>query len=303
MLELAGGLTMGIMVEKRQFPCSGLKCSGILYKPDVEGKAPAIVMAHGLGAVKEMHSDVYARLWAENGFNVFVFDYRRFGESEGEPRQALYPEDQVADYRCAISYVRSLEFVDPDRICVWGTSFSGGHVVTLLAFPSPGVKCGVAQVPNLYSYRTALKYFGSLEPVLSLAESGRDECCRGKPLSIPIVSRDGISLITSEEAYEFYTTYASRFPTFKNYITLDSIDRIIQYNPGFYAELVSKPILFVVAEKDATTPPEVVDEVSSRIKGEVRVVKYPVGHFEVYEPPLVNEIARLEMEWFKEKLG
>ncbi len=294
---------MEIVVEKRRFPCNSLKCSGILYRPKDSDRHPTIVMAHGLGAVKEMHSDVYAKLWAENGFNVFVFDYRRFGESEGEPRQALYPEDQVADYRCAINYVKSLSTVDPNRICVWGTSFSGGHVITLLAFPSPGIKCGVAQVPNLYSYKTALRYFGSLEPILELAESGRSECCKGDPPRIPIVSRDGLALITSEEAYTFYTTYASQFPTFKNYITLDSIDRILQYNPGYYAELVDKPILFIVAEKDMTTPPEIVDEVASKIKGEVKVIKYPVGHFEVYEKPLVDEIAKLEMEWFKDKLA
>jgi|Deesub1362B_J571_1020462.scaffolds.fasta_scaffold00935_2 dienelactone hydrolase len=290
--------------EKVWFPCSGSKCSGILYRPEgVKGRVPSIVMAHGLGAVKEMHTDEYASLWASEGLAVLAFDYRRFGESGGEPRQALYPEEQVADYRCAISYMRSLDFVDPDRIGVWGTSFSGGHVLTLLAFPPPGVRCGIAQVPNLYSYRTALKYFGTLDPLLQLAEYGREQCCRGEPATIPIVSEEGgPSIIIAKEAVEFYTKYASQFPTFKNYLTMDSLDRILAYNPGFYAELVSRPILFVVAEKDETTPPDVVDEVASRIRTEAKIVRYPVGHFKVYESPLVHEIARVELEWFKKHL-
>ena len=84
---------------------------------------------------------------------------------------------------------------------------------------------------------------------------------------------------------------------------MDSLDRILAYNPGFYAELVSRPILFVVAEKDETTPPEVVEEVASRIRTEAKVVRYPVGHFKVYEPPLVHEIARVELEWFRKHTG
>ena len=62
--------------------------------------------------------------------------------------------------------------MDPGKIYVWGTTFSGGLVLTLLAFPQPGVVRGVAQVPNVYSYRTALKYFGNLDPMMMLAEKG-----------------------------------------------------------------------------------------------------------------------------------
>jgi len=196
--------------EKKElyFPCSGEKCHGILYFPSNIKKTPALIMGMGFGMIKEVHADDYAPYFAQKGISVLVFDYRRFGKSEGKPRQALYPMDQVSDYRCAISYMKTLDIIDPDKICVWGTSFSGGHVLTLLAFPELGLRCGISQVPNAYSYRTALEYFGSLEPVLMISSQNSKECCEGNPSYIPIVSKDGIAALMSKEAFEYYSNVA-----------------------------------------------------------------------------------------------
>ncbi|MCE4601160.1 MAG: alpha/beta hydrolase [Desulfurococcales archaeon] len=284
------------------FPCSGVDCHGILYKPAGEGPFPGLVMGMGFGMVKEAHSDDYGPVFAEKGIAVLAFDYRRFGRSQGEPRQALYPEDQVADYRCAVSYMQDLDFIDGNSMCVWGTSFSGGHVFTLLAFPQPGVKCGIAQVPNVYSYKTALTYFGSLEPVMLLAEQGRKPCCRGEPAYIPIVSREGPSVIMTTEAYEYYSEIAGKIPWFENRVTLDSIERVLAYNPGDYAHLINKPFLVILAERDKTTPPSLAREVIEKIPGKVDVKSYDAGHFDIYKPPLIQEIAGLEAEWIKETL-
>jgi len=286
-----------------ELPCSGEPCHGILYRPEGEGPFPGLVMAMGFGMVKEAHADDYAPFFARKGITVLAFDYRRFGRSGGEPRQALYPEDQVSDYRCALSYLKSLDFVDNEKLCVWGTSFSGGHVLTLLAFPSPGLRCGIAQVPNVYSYRTALSYFGGLEPVMMLGEQGRDRCCRGRPVYIPIVSKDGPAVILTEEAYQYYTTHASRFPGFENRVTLDSIARILAYNPGDYAHLIRKPLLMIIASKDKTTPPNLAREVASKMPGPVDLHIVDAGHFDVYREPLLSEIAAEEAEWASEKLG
>ena len=288
-------------VEEVWFPCSGVRCHGLLYKPK-EPKRVGLVMAMGFGMVKEAHADDYAPYFAENGITVLAFDYRRFGKSEGEPRQALYPMDQVADYRCAINWLQGSGLVDRDKVCVWGTSFSGGHVLTLLAFPQPGVACGVAQVPNVYSYRTALHYFGSLEPVLYLAEQGRSSCCSGKPAYISIVSESGEpAVLMTEEARRYYLEKARTLDTFKNMITVDSIDRVLAYNPGDYAHLIRKPILIITASRDQTTPPSLAREVASRIPGPVELIEYDAGHFDIYTPPLLDEARSREAEFILEK--
>ena len=292
-----------VRVEEVWFPCSGARCHGLLYKPE-EPSGAGLVMAMGFGMVKEAHAPDYAPYFASKGVTVLAFDYRRFGRSEGEPRQALYPMDQVSDYRCAIAWLRSTGLVDPGKVCVWGTSFSGGHVLTLLAFPPPGLACGIAQVPNVYSYRTALEYFGTLEPVMALAEQGRESCCRGEPAYISIVSEKGEpAVILTEEAREYYLEKARVLETFQNRITLDSIDRILAYNPGDYAHLIRKPLLMVVASRDKTTPPSLAKEVASRIPGPVELVEYDAGHFDVYKPPLLEEVRRREAEFIQKTLG
>ncbi len=84
------------------FVSKGLKCRGWLYMPDdvrADDKVPAIVMAHGFSAVKEQILPEFAQRFVDEGFAVLVFDYRYFGDSEGEPRCQLFPLEMVEDYR------------------------------------------------------------------------------------------------------------------------------------------------------------------------------------------------------------
>ena len=112
------------------FESGGVRCAAWLYIPTAEGgRRPLVVMAHGLGAVREWRLDAFAERFAAQGWMVLVFDYRYLGASEGSPRQLLDIGDQLDDWRAALAYGRSLPEVDPDRIAVWGTSFGGGHVL------------------------------------------------------------------------------------------------------------------------------------------------------------------------------
>jgi len=110
----------------------GLTLRGWHYLPDNRrGRVPTIVMAHGFSAVREMYLDRFAEAFAAAGLAAIVFDNRNFGASDGEPRQEIDPWQQVRDYRDAITHAQSLPETDPDRIGVWGSSYSGGHVLVL----------------------------------------------------------------------------------------------------------------------------------------------------------------------------
>ncbi|GAB3156665.1 hypothetical protein GCM10027258_63450 [Amycolatopsis stemonae] len=129
------------------FESGGVRCAAWLYTPAAEGgPRPLVVMAHGLGAVREWRLDAFAERFAAQGWVVLVFDYRYLGTSEGSPRQLLDIGDQLDDWRAALAYGRSLPEVDPDRIAVWGTSFGGGHVLRI-AGEDHGVAAVVAQCP------------------------------------------------------------------------------------------------------------------------------------------------------------
>src|SRR5271163_1535754 len=107
-------------------------------------RVPAVAMAHGLGAVKEMYLEPFARRFAKAGIAALVFDYRGFGASGGEPRQRISPRDQIEDYRNALTWLSLQSEIDADRLGVWGTSFSGGHVIQVAA-QDPRVKAVVSQ--------------------------------------------------------------------------------------------------------------------------------------------------------------
>src|SRR5215472_17123874 len=118
------------------------------------GKIPTIVMTHGFSAVKEMCLDKFAEVLAEAGLGALVFDNRNFGASGGEPRQEIDPWEQVRDYRDAITFVETLPETDADRIGIWGSSYSGGHVLVVGAIDRR-VKCVAGQVPLVSGHNNA----------------------------------------------------------------------------------------------------------------------------------------------------
>ena len=90
-----------------------------------------MVMAHGLSATKELRLPAYAERFCAAGIGVLLFDYRHFGASGGEPRQLLDISRQHADFRRALAYARDLDWVDPERVGLFGSSFAGGHVLAV----------------------------------------------------------------------------------------------------------------------------------------------------------------------------
>ena len=138
------------MIEKRDvtFKSADNLCAGWFFLPqraNTDKPVPAIAMAHGVGAVKEMYIDFFARRFTEAGMAALLFDYRFFGASGGEPRQRVFPRGQMEDYRSALTWLSLQPEVDSDRLGVWGTSFSGGHVIHVAAH-DPRVKAVVSQV-------------------------------------------------------------------------------------------------------------------------------------------------------------
>lgn len=124
---------------------------GWFYTSDsVSGKAPCIVMSHGFSALKEMDLDTFADHFVSKlPVCVLVYDNRGFGDSdvaEGEPRSEIVPMTQCSDISDAITYAASRSEVDPDSIGIWGSSYSGGHVLYVGAVDRR-VKAVLSQVP------------------------------------------------------------------------------------------------------------------------------------------------------------
>ena len=116
------------------FPSGDTFCAAWLYVPEGLGApAPVIILGHGLGATREMRLDAFAERFAQAGFAVLAFTYRHFGDSGGSPRQLLSIKRQLVDWDAAIAHVKARGDVDGSRIAVWGSSFGGGHAITVAA--------------------------------------------------------------------------------------------------------------------------------------------------------------------------
>jgi uncharacterized protein len=171
----------------------GVTLRGWHYRPDNRtGKVPTIVMAHGFSAVKEMYLDRFAEAFANAGLASVVFDNRNFGSSDGEPRQEIDPWRQVRDYRDAITFAETLETTDPERIGIWGSSYSGGHVLVVGAIDRR-VKCVVAQVPLISGHANARRLIRSdyIAGLQKMFDGDRRARMQGQPPAmIPVVSED-----------------------------------------------------------------------------------------------------------------
>lgn len=288
----------------------GLKLAGWHFVPtgDIANSSAAIVMAHGFAGIKEQHLGKYAELFAQAGFHVILFDNRNFGDSEGRPRGEIDPLLQVRDYRDAITYAQSLNGVDPNRIGVWGTSYSGGHVLQVGAYDRR-VKCVVTQVPDISgSFDLRLAIRPDLLPALFAAfEEDRRNRYRGEPpMTLEVVSEDPRSdcALPGQDSYDFFFKSMPEGETknWRNEVTLRSIELLNEYEPGATIDRISPtPLLMIVAKHDALTVTDLALKAYEKALQPKALVLLEGGHFDPYVK-YFNESSSAAVDWFKKHL-
>ena len=242
-----------------EFDAEGTILRGWLYLPEhAAGRVPGIVMAHGFTAVKEMYLDRYAEVFAAAGLGVLVFDSRNFRASDGAPRGEIDPWAQMRDYRHAISFARTLPELDPRRIGVWGTSYSGGHAFVVGALDRR-VRCVVSQVPAISGYQASLRRVpaAGVPALLAAFVADREQRFRGAPPAMrPVLPREpgGPAVFTTGDAIAFFRTAAERAPSWRDEITLRSVEMAREYEPAVYISRISPTPLLVIAATDDTKP-------------------------------------------------
>jgi fermentation-respiration switch protein FrsA (DUF1100 family) len=283
------------------FTSEGVTCRGWLYVPEraARTRVPAVVMAHGFSAVKEMRLDRFAEAFAAAGLASVVFDYRGLGASDGEPRQDLDPHAQLRDYRNAISFARRRPEIDPERIGVWGSSYSGGHALMLGALDRR-VRAVVAQVPLIDAHEW-LRGMGD-EPLASLVAAQIAERERiydgGAPAMMPVVG-DPSAALSTPDAEAWFRNVAPLAPTWRNEVTLRSWERILEYSPLRWIDRIAPtPLLIVAAEHDVICPVQLARAAFARAGDPKELVVLPVGHFDPYEPPCFADAAGAAVAWF-----
>jgi uncharacterized protein len=267
----------GVTLRGWFFPAEGASTPGA-----------AVVMAHGFSAVKEMYLDRFAEAFAAAGLNALVFDNRGFGASDGEPRQEIDPWAQVRDYRHAISYASTLPEVDPARIGIWGSSYSGAHVLVVAAIDRR-VKAVVSQVP-LISGHANLRALVRADFIAGFREqfdADRMARFRGEPpVMVPVVDKDPLapSALPTADSWEWFSeTGNTRAPSWRNEVTLRSVEMFTEYEPGSYLPYISPtPLLMLVAAGDHLVPSGLAIPAFETAHQPKELVIVPGGHFDAY---------------------
>jgi uncharacterized protein len=286
----------------------GVTLRGWHYLPERSGRFATIVMAHGFSAVKEMYLDRFAEAFAAAGLAALVFDNRNFGASGGEPRQEIDPWQQVADYRDAITFALTLPQTDGARIGVWGSSYSGAHVLVLGA-TDRRIRCVAAQVPLISGWRNARRLIRAdmIAPVAAACADDRLRRYRGEaPAMLPVVSEDpaGPAALPTPDSWQWFTeTGRTRAPSWRNEVTLRSVELFMGYEPGAWIELISPtPLLMVVARGDHLTVADEALGAYERARQPKRLALLKGGHFDAYVADF-DAASAAARDWFLEHLG
>lgn len=242
-----------------EFPArDGVVLRGWLYLPaNADQPLPAISMCHGFAAVRGHSLENFAQAFVTAGFAVLVHDHRSFGTSDGIPRHDIDPGMQLEDWRSALTFLEAVAQIDPKRIGIWGTSYSGGHALVLAA-TDRRVKCVVSQVPTISGYEQGKRRISpDAEPAfLELLLNDQRAQHRGVAPQYQAVASSDLQTAAayrSAEAVSFYADISEQ-AGWENTVTLRSTFNARMYEPGIWITRISPtPLLMVIAKDDRIT--------------------------------------------------
>lgn len=278
------------------FESDGTALAGWLARPAGDGPHPLVILIHGLSGIIDLDLAEYAERFVAGGYACLAYDHRNWGRSAGWPRSETDPWRQVADLREAISYARTLPGIDGERIGLWGTSYGGGHVLTVAALDRR-VRCVVSQVPLTSGSRTFETWVPAAkqEAFLARIDADRDGRRRGAPPLVTAAATKG-----SETA-----EWVARKDTagrYRNELTLRSFDLLRTYEPAsFVPRIAPTPLMMVIAGRDTTTPTDWQRETFATAGGAKRLVEIDCRHYDVYMDNL-DEAANAALGWYREHL-
>ena len=235
-----------------------------------------------------------------------LFDYRGFAASGGSPRQLVSASRQRQDYHAAIAAARQLPGVDPERIVLWGISFSGGHVVRVAA--EDGRVAAVMSVTPAVDGVAVLAQLARNAGVLQLfrvAGHGLRDAIRGltrrPPHLVPVIGEPGSrAIIAKHGAEQAYAPIAG--PSWRNELCARTALGVAFNRPIRFAARVSCPLLVQAGTADSITPPARARRAAaSARRGELR--EYPIDHLDAETGPAQQVALADQLDFLRRHLA
>lgn len=291
------------MIKNLSFYSEGKVLKGNLYLPEnfVEGeKLPIIVLCHGFGGVKELLLPNYANKFAESGFAAFTFDYRGFGESEGEAGR-IVPCEQVMDIRNAISFISSLSEIHPDKIALWGTSLGGANALIATAMDKR-IKALSVQITFGNGERNNTSHMSAEDKEKkenALIKASINAATKNKVLKLPLKK-----ILSDEQSSKFFEEYKDLFPeamaTSIPFLTTKYID---EWKPENFYDKIKIPTLVIGATKDIVNNPKEAQYIFDGLQIEdKKLLMVEATHYDIYVGENLNLVAKEQIKWFEKFL-
>src|SRR5437867_7144060 len=245
---------VGVKTETVEFYSEGARLRGFLHRPDAAAdRLPFIVQGPGwLGLADAKLYAPYHEAFTDAGFAVLIFDYRGFGESEGD-RGTISPTWQLQDWRSAIAYLRSRRDIDAERGAIFGSGGTGGGNAVMVAAAEPDMRATISQVPVadgrdwLRRMRTSDVEWNDF--LARVEADRRQRAATGS--GVLVHPRDEIMIQTAERrASTVKADVDSRIPTA---VPLSCANGILDYRPIDVAR-AARGVMIVAVEGDAVTP-------------------------------------------------
>lgn len=323
-----------------EFESDGIDCEGWLYRPDRPRDPPVVVMAPGLAAERTFGYPAYAERFAEAGYAVFLFDFRHFGASGGDPRGLVSVRRQLDDWSAALARLRDLNGIDTGRLALWGASLSGGHALRLAA-SDHRVDAVVAQSPILDG-QAVLRTNGLGWLAHAMTASARDRLggLVGRRHRIPVVSKpattdaaapgvaaggpDADLLGEQEEIRErengllepdhtfallpdrgFAEDFRDLIPLrsdWENSVPASAVSDLWGYRPAETATGTTVPTLLLTGREDPVVPVKTVAEAAASLP-EASLVTLPTGHLDLFSDPWRERALGHQLTFLEGVLG
>ena len=261
-----------------------------------KAKNPAIVVGHPMGAVKEQSANLYAQKLADRGFVTLSLDLSFWGESEGQPRNAVLPDVYAEAFSAAVDFLGTRPFIDRERIGVLGICASGGFVISAAKI-DPRMKA-IATV-SMYDMggvsRNALHHLLTLEQRKKMIEQAAEQRYveftggQTKYTSGTVHELDANTDPIQREFYDFYRTPRGEFtpkgssPKLTTHPTLSSSVKFMNFYPFADIETISpRPMLFITGE---TAHSREFSEEAYKLAGEPKelFIVPGAGHVDLYD--------------------
>lgn len=286
-------------VSQLNFISQGTRCAGTLVLPKQNFKAPIIVMAQGFGMIKEAGLPQFAEQFVAQGYAVFSFDYRGFGESSGHPRHWVSPKRHLEDWKAALDFVRTLASVDTQQVILWGYSFSGGHVIQTAARDGH-VKAIILQAPHIDGM-SSLKDV-PLSKLTKLSLAGFMDLFGGlisKPVYRPIIGRgNDIAAMTTADAWDGYLSLLPKNANWQNKTRARIFLEVANYRPIRYVHKLTMPTLVISGKNDLVISEQDIRKATQKMPN-AEYFMLNSNHFELCSGQIFEQNIALQINFLK----